>query len=147
MQAVLGHCNPSGCRLSLSPPLVQQTGLSPGSFSASTGTQPVVLHRCITNRMESQLARSSPLGTVASPGLRSAHQLARARGHPISCSSVGTSVAQSDCSRVVRQQYRSGLHPQTGRDPFHISVQQNSGTLSSSGPVRNTSHSNSPTRS
>ena len=97
--------------------------------------------------MGSQLARSSPLGTVFSPGLRSAHQLAGARGHPISCSSVGTSVAQSYCSRVLRQQYSSGLHPQTGRDPFHIPVQQNSGTLSSSGPVRNSSHSNSPTRS
>ena len=47
----------------------------------------------------------------------------------------------------MRQQYSSGLHPQTGRDPFHIPVPQNSGTLSSSGPVRNYSHSDSPTRS
>ena len=30
--AVLGHSNPAGCRLSVSPPLVQQTGRSPGSF-------------------------------------------------------------------------------------------------------------------
>ena len=91
-QTVLGHSNPAGCRLSFSPPLVQQTGRSLGSSSASAGTQPVLLHRCITNRMGSQSARSSPLGTVVSPGLRSAHQLAEARGHPISCSSVGTSV-------------------------------------------------------
>ena len=82
-----------------------------------------------------------------SPGLRSAHQLAGARGHPISWSSVGTSVVQSDCLRVLWQQYCSGLHTQTGRDAFHIPVQQNSGTLSSSGPVRNSSHSDSPTRS
>ena len=47
--------------------LVQQTGRSPGSTSASAGTQPVLLHRCITNRMGHQLARSSPLGTVVSP--------------------------------------------------------------------------------
>ena len=88
-QAVLGHSTPAGCRLSLSPPMVQQTGHSPGSTSASAGTQPVLLHRCITNRMGHQLSRSSPLGTVVSPGLLSAHQLPGARGHPISCSSVG----------------------------------------------------------
>ena len=58
---------------------------SPGSASASSGTHPILLHRCITNRMGSQLAESSPLRTVVSSGFLSAHQLAGARGHPTSC--------------------------------------------------------------
>ena len=108
---------------------------------------PVLLHRCFTNRMGSQLARSSPLGRVVSLRLLSAHQLAGARGHPISCSSVGTSVAKSDCSCVLRQQYSSGLHPQTRGDSFHIPVQQNAETLSSPGPIWDPSHSDPPSQS
>ena len=127
--------------------LVQQTGCSPGSSSASTGTQPLLLHRCILNRLGSQLARSSPLRTVVSSGLQSAHQLAGTRSHPISCSPVGTAMDQSDGSHLLRQQYSSSPYMQTGRDPFHISVQQNSGTLSSSEPVWDSTHSNSPPQS
>ena len=56
-------------------------------------------------------------------------------------------MAQSDCSHVLRQQYSCGLHSQTGRDPFHIFVQQNSGTASSFGPVWDFSHSDPPSRS
>ena len=56
-------------------------------------------------------------------------------------------MTQSDYSRVLRQQYSSGLHPKAGREPFHISVQQNSGTPSSSGPVWDSSHSDPPSRS
>ena len=136
----MGHADPTGCGISHSTPLVQQTRSSSRSPPASSGTQPVLLHRRISNRMGSQLAESSSLRTVVSPRFLSAHQLAGARGHPIGCTSVGTSVAQSDCSGVLWQQYSSSLHSQTGRDPFHISVQQNSETISSSGLVF--SHSN-----
>ena len=145
-QAILWHSITTECRIPISPALVQQTGCSPGSSSASTGTQPVLLHWCIPNRLGSQLARSSPLRTVVSSGLQSAHQLAGTRSHPISCSQVGTTMDQSDGSRLLRQQYSSRSYTQAGRDPFHISVQQNSGTLSSSGPVWDSSHSNSPPR-
>ena len=143
-QAILGHSITTECRIPISPALVQQTGCSPGSSSASTGTQPVLLHRCIPNRLESQLERSSPLRTEESSGLQSAHQLAGTRSHPISCSPVGTAMDQSDSLRLLRQQYSSSPYTQAGRDPFHFSVQQNSGTLSSSGPVWDSSHSNSP---
>ena len=108
--------------------------------------QPVLLHGCISNRIGSQLASSSPLRTVVSSGLFSPYQLAGARGHLISSSSVGTSVSQSDCSRVLRQQYSGNLHTQAGRDTFHISVQQNSGNLSSSGQVWDSSRSDTPSR-
>ena len=84
---------------------------------------------------------------MVTPRILSAHQLAGARGHRIGYSSVGTSVAQSDCSRVLWQQYSSSLHSQAGRDPFHLSVQQDSGTVSSSGPVCDSSHSNPSSRS
>ena len=57
-------------------------------------------------------------------------------------SSVGTSVGQSDCSSILRQQHSSSLHSQTGRDSFHLSVQQNAGIISTSGPVCDSSHSN-----
>ena len=89
-QAVLGHSNPAGCRISLSTPLLQQTGSPPGSTSASSRAQPVLLHKCISNRMRSQLAESSPLRTVVSSRILSAHQLAGARGHLTRCTSVGT---------------------------------------------------------
>ena len=145
-QAVMGHSDPTGCRISHSTLLIQQTRSSPRSPSASPGTQPVFLHRCISNRMGSQLAESSSLRTVVTPRILSGHQLVGARGHQIGCTSMGTSVAQSDCTGVLRQQHSSSLHSQTGRDPFHISVQQTSGTISSSGPVCDSSHSNPTSR-
>ena len=86
-------------------------------------------------------------GQWSNPRIISAHQLAGARSHQIDPTSVGNSVTQSDCSGVLWQQYGSSLHSQAGRDPFHISVQQNSGTLSSSGPVCDSPHSNSSSRS
>ena len=113
-QSVMGHSDPTGCGISLSTPLVQQTRSSSRRASASLGTQPVFLHRCISNRMGSHLAESSFIGTVVSTRILSVHQLAGDRGHPISSISVGTSVAQSDCSCALRQQYSSGLHSQTG---------------------------------
>ena len=117
------------------------------SPSASPRTQLVFLHRCISNRMGSQLAESSSLRTVVTPRVLSAHQLAGARGHQIGYTLVGTAGAQSDCSGVLRQKYSSSLHSQTVRDPSHIFVQQNCGTISSSGPVCDSSHSNPSSRS
>ena len=72
-QAILGHSITTGYRITFSPALVQQTGCPQGSSSASTGTQPVLFHRCIPNWLVSQLARSSPLQTMVLPGLQSAH--------------------------------------------------------------------------
>ena len=97
--------------------------------------------------MGSQLTESSSIRTVVTPRILSTHQLAGTQGHQTGCTSVGTSVAQSDCSGLLRQQYSSSLHSQTGRDPFHISVQQNSGTISTSEPVCDSSHSNPSSQS
>ena len=96
-QAVLlGHSTTTGCGISLSPALVQQTGCATGSSSTSSGTQPILLHRSIPNRLGSQLVRSSSIRTVVSSRPLSAHQLDGVRGHLLSHTSVGTSVAQSD---------------------------------------------------
>ena len=81
---------------------------------------------------------------MVTPRILSTHQLAGAWGNRIGWSS---SVAQSDCSRVLRQQYSSSLHLQAGRDSFHFSVQQDSGTFSSSGSICDSSHSNPSSRS
>ena len=131
-QATMGHSITTGYRIPFLPALVQQTGCPQGSSSASTWTQPVLFHRCIPNGLGSQLARSSPLRTMVSPGFQSAHQLAGTRSHSTSCSPMGTALDQSDSLRLLRQQYGSSAHTQAGRDLFHITIQQNNGTLSSS---------------
>ena len=145
--AVLGHSSSAGCRIPHSTPLVQQMGSSERSTFAPTGAHPIFLHRRISNRMGSQLAESSSIRTMVTPRIIWTHQLAGARGNQIGYSSLGTSVAQSDCSRVLRQQYSSSLHPQAGMDSFHLSVQQDSGTFSYSGPICDSSHSNPSSRS
>ena len=63
-QAVLGHSITTGCRISFSPALVQQTGCSQGSSVTSTGTQPVLFHRCFPHRLWSQLAIRQPESTA-----------------------------------------------------------------------------------
>ena len=57
-QAILGHSITTGCRIPFSSVLVQQTGCSQGISFTSTGTQPVLFHRHLLNRLGSQLARS-----------------------------------------------------------------------------------------
>ena len=49
--------------------------------------------------------------------------------------SVGTSMAQSNSQRVLRQQSSSCVHSQTRRNSFHIPVSQNSGIISSPGSI------------
>ena len=90
-------------------------------------TQPVLFHRCILNRLGSQLARSSPIRSMVSTGCQSAHQLAGTRSHPSSSSPVGTALDQSDSSHLLRQQYGSSSY--------------------TSGPVWNSTHPKSPPRS
>ena len=103
---VLGHSSSAGCRISHTAPLVQLMGSSQRSTFASTGTQPVFLHRHISNRMGSQLAESSSIRTMVTPRILSTHQLAGARGHQIGCSSVGTSVVHRlfACTATTVQQ-------------------------------------------
>ena len=77
----MGHSDTTGCGISCSSQLVQQTRCSPRSSSTSPRTQPVFLHGCISNRLGSQLAASSTHRTVVKPRIISAHQLAGARSH------------------------------------------------------------------
>ena len=146
-QAILGHSITTGCRIPFSSALVQQTGCSQGISFTSTGTQPVLFHRHLLNRLGSQLARSLPLRPMVSTGFQSAHQLARTRSHPPCSSQVGTSLDQLDSSRLLRQQYGGSSYWQAGRNPFDIAFQRNAGNLSSSGQVWNSTHPDSPSRS
>ena len=107
---------------------------------ASPRAHPVLLHRCVTNRMGSQLADSSSLRTVVTSWVLPTYQLAGTRSNKIVLTSVGTSAAQSDCSSILWQQYGSCLHSQTRRNSFHLSVQQDTEIISSSGSVCDSSH-------
>ena len=129
-----------------SPALVQQTGCSHGSSVTSTGTQPLLFHRRFLHRLGSQFARSSHLRTMVSTGFQSAHQLVRTGSHPSCSPQVGTSLDQSDSPSLLRQQYGSSSYKQAGRNPFQVAFQQNTGNLSSSGQVWNSTHPNSSSR-
>ena len=137
----------TGCRISISPALVQQTGCSQGSSFTAVGTQPILFHRRFPYRLGSQLARSSPLRTMVSTGLQSAHQLVRTGSHPSCSPQVGTSLDQSDSPSLLRQQYGSSSYTQAGRNPFQIAFQENTENLSSSGQVWNSTYPNSSSQS
>ena len=145
IHTVLGHSDPTGYGISQPSTLVQLTRSSSRSPIASPGAHPVFLHWCVANRMGSQLADSSSLRTVVTSRVLPTYQLAGTRSNTTSCTSVGTSVAQPDCSSILWQQHGSSLHSQIGRDAFHLSVQQNAGTVSISEPVCD-SHSNTSSR-
>ena len=85
--------------------------------------------------MGSQLAGTSALKTVIFSRTASTYQLAGVGSHPISHSSVGTSMAQSDSQSVLQHQYSSGVHSQTRRNSFHIPIPQDSGIASSAGSL------------
>ena len=143
----LGHPDQTGFRISYTSTLVQQTRSSSRSPTASPGTHPVLLHRCISDRMGSQLADLSSLRTVVTSRVLTTHQLAGTGSNTISHTSVGTSVAQSDCSNILRQQHSSCIHSQTRGNSFYFSVQQDIGNISPPGSVCDSSHSNPSSRS
>ena len=99
----LGHPDLTGFGISHTSTLVQQKRSTSRSPTAFPGTLPVLLHRCVTDRMGSQLADPSSLRTVVTSRALTAYQLAGTGSDKISHTSVGTSVAQSDCWSVLRQ--------------------------------------------
>ena len=139
-RTALGHLDPTGLGISHTSTLVQQTRSSSKSPPESPGTHPVLLHRCVADRMGSQLADPSALRTMVPSRVLTTYQLAGTGSDPIIHTSVGTSVAQSDCSSLLWQQHGSSAHSQTRGNSFHISVQQDNGIISSSGSVCDSSH-------
>ena len=144
---VLGHSDPTGYGIYHTSTMVQLMGSYSRSPITFPRAHPVFLHWCVTDRLGSQLADSPSLWTVVTSRDLPTYQLAGTQRDMTGCSSVGTSLAQSDCSSIQRQQHSSSLHSQTGRDSFHLSVQQNAEIISTSGPVCDSSHANTSFRS
>ena len=57
---------------------------------------------------------------------------------------MGSSVATSICESLLRQQYRSSVHPQTGGNTFSVPILQNPGTVRSPGSVCDNSSAYTP---
>ena len=145
--AVVGHSNPVGCGLPLLPALVSTANSDDRCSVTSSGTQSVLLHGRISQRLGSQLERPSDFQTMVNSRLSTSYQLVGIRSNPTCTTSMGSSVEASDCESLLRQQYSSSIHPQTGRNTFSAPILQNSGTVRAPGSVCDNSHTYTPPRS
>ena len=145
--AIMGYSNPVGCGLPHIPSLVSKTKCDDRCSVTSSGTQPVLLHGCISQGMGRQLERPSDFRPMVSSGIPTSYQMAGTGSHPTCATSLGTSVAKSIGESLLRQQYHSSVHPQTGRNTFSVPVSQNSGTVWSPGSVCDNSSSYTSSRS
>ena len=145
--AVVGHSNPVGCGLPLLPALVSTANSDDRCSVTSSGTQSVLLHGRISQRRGSQLERPSDFRTMVNSRLSTSYQLIGIRSNPTCTTSMGSSVETSDCESLLRQQYSSSIHPQTGRNTFSAPILQNSGTNRAPGSVCDNSHTYTPPRS
>ena len=85
--------------------------------------------------MGRQLERPSDFRPMVRSGIPTSYQLAGTGSHTTCATSLGTSVAKSIGKSLLRQQYCSSVHPQTGRNTFSVLVSQSSGTVRSPGSV------------
>ena len=120
--AVVGHANPVGCGLPLLPALVSTSNSDDRGSVTSSGPQSVLLHGCISQRLGSQLERSSDFQTMVNSRLPTSYQLVGTRGDPTCSTSMGSSVETSDCESLLRQQYGSSIHPQTRGNTFPVPI-------------------------
>ena len=145
--AVVGHSNPVGCGLPLLPALVSTANSDDRCSVTSSVPQSVLFHGCISQRLGSQLERQSDFRTMVNSRLSTSYQLVGIRSNPTCTTSVGSSVETSDCESLLRQQYSSSVHPQTGGNTFSAPILQNSGTVRAPGSVCDNSHTYTPPRS
>ena len=138
---VMGYSNPVGCGLPHIPSLVSKTKCDDRCSVTSSRTQHVLLHGCISQGMGRQLERPSDFRPMFSSGITTSYKLAGTGSHPTCATSLGTSVAKSICESLMRQQYSSSIHPQTGGNTFSVPVSQNPGTVQSPGSVCDNSSS------
>ena len=113
----------------------------------SSGPQSLLLHGCFPQRLGSQLERPSDLRNMVSYRFPTSHQLVGTRGDSTSSTSMGPSVDKSNCESLLRQQYRSSIHPQTRGNSFPASISKDSGIIQSPGSVYDNSHTHTPPRS
>ena len=145
--AVVGHSNPVGCGLPLLPALVSTANSDDQCSVTSSGPQSVLLYGCISQRLGSQLERPLDFRTMVTSRLSTSYQLVGIRSNPTCTTSMGSSVETSDCESLLRQQYSSSIHPQTGGNKFSAPILQNSGTVRAPGSVCDNSHTYTPPRS
>ena len=141
--AVVGHSNPVGCELPLLPELVSKSNSDDRGSVTSSGTQSVLLHGCISQRLGSQL----DFRTMVTSRLPTSYQLVGTGGGPSCSTSLGSSVETSNCQSLLRQQYGSSIHPQRRGNTFPVPISKNSGTVQNSGSVCDNSHTHTPPRS
>ena len=139
--AVMGYSNLLGCGLPHIPSLVSKTKCDDRCYATSSRTHPVLLHGCISQGMGRQLERSSDLRPMVRSRILTSYQLVGTGSHRTCATSLGTSVAKSIGERLLRQQYCSSIHPQTGRNTFSVPVSQNSEIVQSPGSVCDNSSS------
>ena len=146
-QTVMGHPNPAGFGLPILPTLVSQSISDERGSVTSSGPQSLLLHGCFPQRLGSQLERPSDLRNMVSYRFPTSHQLVGTRGDSTSSTSMGPSVDKSNCESLLRQQYRSSIHPQTRGNSFPASISKDSGIIQSPGSVYDNSHTHTPPRS
>ena len=145
--AVVGYTNPVGYGLPHIPALLSKTNCDDRRSVTSSGTQPVLLHGCISQGMGHQLEGQSDFRTMVSSRITTSYKLAGTRSHPTCATSVGSSVATSICESLLRQQYHSSVHLQTGGNTFSVPILQDPGTVRSPGSVCDNSSAYTPSRS
>ena len=72
---------------------------------------------------------------MVSSGITTSYKLAGTGSHPTCATSLGTSVGKSICESLLRQQYSSSVHPQTGGNTCSVPVSQNPGTVRTLRPM------------
>ena len=144
---VMGHPNPAGFGLPILPTLVSQSISDDRGSVMSSGPQSLLLHGCFPQRLGSQWERPSDLRNMVSYRFPMSHQLVGTRGDSTGSTSMGPSVDKSNCKSLLRQQYRSSIHPQTRGNSFPASISKDSGIIQSPGSVCDNSHTHTPPRS
>ena len=145
--SVMGHSNPTGCGISLIPPLVYPSLSDDRSTVTSTGPQSLLLHGCIPQRLGSQLADTTDFRSLVTTGFQTPHQLAGIRSHSSSPSPLGPTMAQSDSPGILRQQYGSRVHSETRQHSFQSSISQDSRNIPITESICDNSHTHTSPRS
>ena len=145
--SVMGHSSQARFGVPLISPLVPSSLRDDGCPVTSAGPQSLLLHRCISQGLGSQLADTTAFRSLVTTGIQTPHQLAGIRSHSSSPTSLGPTMESSDSPGILRQQYSGGVHSETRRNSFQSSVSQDSRTLPITGSVQDNSHTHASSRS
>ena len=113
--SVMGHSNQARFGVPIIPPLVPSSLRDDGCPVTSTGPQSLLLHRCISQGLGSQLADTTAFRSLVPTRIQTPHQLAGIRSHSSGPTSLGPTMESSDSPGILRQQYCGGVHSETRR--------------------------------